>query len=84
MGLVFEALRVNLVNILGAGRAGCKPTAVGDHFQAANRRVIARGARQFGDESAPRPASRAVTASGDQLPVVWLSVRASAGASTRV
>src|SRR5262245_4102957 len=42
--LVLEALRVDLVNILSAGRPGREPTTGRDHLQPADRRVVARRA----------------------------------------
>src|ERR1700675_700851 len=42
MGLILEALRVDLVDVFRAGGAGGEPAARRHDFQAADRRVIAR------------------------------------------
>src|SRR5215813_4421651 len=47
VGLILEALRINLVNVLGARWPGCKPTVVGYNLKAADRRAVTRGASQF-------------------------------------
>src|SRR5262245_4998178 len=48
MCLVLEALGVDLVNVLCAGRTGSKPAAGCHDLQAPNRSVVARGAGQLG------------------------------------
>jgi len=37
-----ETLRINLVDILGAGRTGREPSAFGYHFQSADGSTVAR------------------------------------------
>ena len=44
--LIFEALRVDLVNVLRPRRPGRKPTTGGDDLQPAYRGIISRGASQ--------------------------------------
>src|SRR6185436_1391751 len=41
-----EALRVNLVDFLGAGGSRREPPALGSHLQAADRRTVPRRRRQ--------------------------------------
>ena len=50
VGLVLETLGVDLVDVLGAGGPGREPAACGDDLQAADRRVVARGAGQLGGD----------------------------------
>src|SRR2546423_10883549 len=45
--LVLEALRVDFIDILSAGRPGGKPAAGRDHLQAADRGVVAGSSRQL-------------------------------------
>ena len=53
MGLALKALRVELVEVFGAARAGGKPTVCRDNLQAADRLVVAGGIHQLrGDEFA--------------------------------
>src|SRR5262245_7203840 len=47
VGLVLEALRVDLVDVFRAGGPGREPAAGGHHLQAADRGVVARGAGQL-------------------------------------
>jgi len=47
--IVFEALRIDLVDGLGTRWAGCEPAAARDHLEAADRGIVARGAAQLGD-----------------------------------
>ena len=57
--LALEALRVELVDVLGAGRAGREPAAVGRDLHAADGRVVARRLRQHRRRSRrPRASSR--------------------------
>ena len=51
--LVPEALGVNLVEVLRAGRPGGEPPRGGDDFQAADRGVIARRAGEPGGDGFP-------------------------------
>ena len=55
--LVDEALRVDLVDVLGARRPGREPAASGHDLQAADRGAIARGANQLGDDADRRRSS---------------------------
>src|SRR6516165_11278126 len=48
VGLVLEALRVDLVDVLGARRPGREPAAAGHDFQAPDWGVVPGGTRQFG------------------------------------
>src|SRR5713101_5314432 len=48
VSLVLEAFRVDLVNVLRAGRPRREPAAASDDLQTADRRVVARGAGQPG------------------------------------
>src|SRR3974390_819135 len=50
VGLASETLGVDLVEILGAGRPGREPAVGRNHLEAADRRVIAWGAREPGEE----------------------------------
>src|SRR5438876_10933345 len=52
--LVLEALRVDFIDILGAGRPCGEPAAGRDDFQSAARGVVARGARQLGRDRLAR------------------------------
>ena len=61
---IAEALGVNLVNILGARGTCGEPAAGRDHFQAANRSVIARSPGQLGDDFFAGQSGEAVTRSG--------------------
>src|SRR5215204_4833514 len=36
-----EALRIDFVDLLSAGRPGCEPTTLGDDLQSSNRRTVA-------------------------------------------
>src|ERR1700744_4423065 len=45
-----EGLGVELVDVLGAGRAGGEPAGPGDHLQPADRRVVARRGGQRGQD----------------------------------
>src|SRR5215471_11518494 len=45
-----EGFRVELVHVLGAGRAGGEPSRLGDHLEAANRRSVAGGRGQRRDD----------------------------------
>src|SRR5258708_37152888 len=47
VSLVLEALRVDLVDVLRAGRARREPAATGDDLQSADRRAVARGTGQL-------------------------------------
>src|SRR5207253_592704 len=48
MRLVLEALRVDLVDVLGARRSRRKPAGARDDLQPADRRGVARGAGELG------------------------------------
>src|SRR5262249_21026802 len=50
VALTPEALSVDLVNVLGAGRPGCEPSAGRHDLEATDRRIIARGARELGGD----------------------------------
>src|SRR5205807_2711160 len=50
VALILEALRVDLVDVLGAGGPGGKPSAEGYHLQAVDRRIVARSARELGGD----------------------------------
>src|SRR5262245_12441517 len=50
VGLVLEALRVDLVDVFRAGRPGREPATGGHDLQAADRGVIARGTGQLGQD----------------------------------
>ena len=47
MALALETLRVDFVNVLGAGGSRRKPTALRDNFQPADGSVVARGFGQL-------------------------------------
>src|SRR5438876_2667590 len=42
MSLAAEALRVQLVNVLGARRAGGEPSSAARHFESTDGRIVAR------------------------------------------
>ena len=44
MILTLEALCVNFINILSAGRTRCEPTAIGHNLETTDWRVVTRGA----------------------------------------
>src|SRR2546422_8407562 len=46
VSLVLEAFRVDLVDVLRAGRPRREPAAASDDLQTADRRIVARGAGQ--------------------------------------
>src|SRR5262245_56894600 len=46
--LILKTLRINFVDILGAGGAGGEPTAVGYYLGTPDRCAIPRGRREFG------------------------------------
>src|SRR2546421_11701974 len=50
VSLVLEALRVDLVDVLRAGRPRREPAAPGDDLQSADRRAVARGTGQLGPD----------------------------------
>src|SRR6266446_1540496 len=50
VSLVLEALRVDLVDVLRAGRPRREPAAPGDDLQPADRLAVARGAGQLGPD----------------------------------
>src|ERR1700739_2177792 len=50
VGLVLEALRVYLVDGLGARGPGREPAAAGDHLEAIDWSIVARGAAQLGGD----------------------------------
>src|SRR5262245_5950734 len=50
VALTSEALRVDLVDVLGAGRPGREPSAGGDHLEAADGCVVAGGAGELGGD----------------------------------
>src|SRR4029077_2475964 len=50
MPLILETLRVDLVNVLRAGRSRGKPAATGDNLQATDRSVVAGSTCQLGDD----------------------------------
>ena len=52
--LVLEALGIDLVFVLGAGRASREPAARGHYLQAADRRPVAGGAGQLGRDRLAR------------------------------
>src|SRR5260221_2499854 len=54
MGRALEALRVDLVEVLGAGGTGREPAASRDHLQASDRRVVAGSARELGRDGLAR------------------------------
>src|SRR6266849_1407949 len=54
MRLAFEALRVDLVNVLRTGGSGRKPAATCHYFQAADRTVVARCFGQLGGDGLAR------------------------------
>src|SRR5437016_2593143 len=47
VAMIPEALRIDLVNVLGAGWPGREPAVVGDHLEAADRCVVTRGTSQL-------------------------------------
>src|SRR5262245_5204887 len=50
VGRTLEALRVDLVNVLGAGRPGREPPARGDDLEAVYRRAVAACFGQLRDD----------------------------------
>ena len=48
MALILEALRINLVDILGAGRPGGEPSGGSHNLEAADRCAVTWGRSQFG------------------------------------
>jgi len=56
-----EVLRIDLVGVLGAGRACSKPSAPGNHLQAATGCNVARRAGEDGLAFHPRPIECVVT-----------------------
>src|SRR5260370_42250206 len=46
MAVAAKTLGVDLVDVLGAGRTGGKPSALRDDLDAADRRIVARGLRE--------------------------------------
>ena len=50
VGLVFETLGVDLVDIFGAGRPGREPAIGRNDLQPADGRVVSRGSRQLGED----------------------------------
>ena len=58
VALILEALRVDLVDVLGAGGPGREPAVVCRHFEAADRCAVTWGRSQFGcDRLAGEPLS---------------------------
>src|SRR5712672_2456618 len=47
MRLALEALSVDFVDVLGAGRPSCKPSVFCYDLEAANRRLISRSPSEF-------------------------------------
>src|SRR5262249_9041004 len=54
MGLAFETLGVEFVNVLGAGGPGRKPAIRRDDLEPADRGAVAWGVGEFGDDRFPR------------------------------
>ena len=48
VSLIFEALRIDLVDVLGARGPGREPAVVGHNLEAADRRAVTWGRSQFG------------------------------------
>ena len=48
MTLILEALRIDLIDVLGAGRPGREPAIIGHDLQPADRGAVTWGGSQFG------------------------------------
>src|SRR4029077_18095968 len=48
MTLILEALRIDLIDVLGAGSPGREPAIIGHNLQPADRGAVTWGGRQFG------------------------------------
>ena len=48
MTLILEALRIDLIDVLGAGRPGREPAIIGHDLQPADRGAVTWGGGQFG------------------------------------
>ena len=79
-----EALGVDLVDVLGARRAGGEPAVLGGDLQPADRRAVARRLGQLGGDRARRPARSRVTWSGDSAFSDRLLLRGRRGIDARV
>src|SRR2546422_11192782 len=58
VSLVLEAFRVDLVDVLRAGRPRREPAAASDDLQTADRRIVARGRRPRGRDGSAGPLRR--------------------------
>src|SRR6476620_2812122 len=59
MTLILEALCIDLVDVLGAGRPGGEPAIIGHHRQPANRSTVTWSGGHFGCD---RPATESLNA----------------------
>ena len=67
MTLILKALRIDLVDVLGAGGPGREPAVVGHDLQAADRGAVTWGGGQFGGDRLAGERIESATASGDNF-----------------